>query len=323
MCNCWKEGKVAPPPFDPSLFSAEGGIPHLTVPVDGNEDLYLRHHEWMRNCCEHPFMRIGLKTFGAYFITDNGPMQHRLMCEALEQFGADELPNLRKLTRALGENFMGTLTLDDMKATLKEIAILRNSKTDPCLVNGQEQLDVIWDSHIYGRDITRMLWPAQGDHGKSLFRAELDRNGFNLFSQISAESDRWDKVFQAERFEQKTVTGTGQLSDLNFETTFINLDNGTSFVGNIGVDKGETSFTPFLCVEYSGGRNRYSFATKIEEICAAALDLGQAVHFSGPDVILLEWDVDEQIILDAEAEDMLWKEEVGARRAGEENERSR
>lgn len=52
-CRCWQEGLTSEPPTPRALIVWTEGELDLTLPYDGNEELYSRFDGWKHDCCEH------------------------------------------------------------------------------------------------------------------------------------------------------------------------------------------------------------------------------------------------------------------------------
>ncbi|MCQ3929242.1 MAG: hypothetical protein DPW16_02190 [Chloroflexi bacterium] len=64
-CNCWKEGKTKPYPFDFTFHFDAEGFPQIDLPEPSieteQEEYWQKENElerWLEDCCEHPRMRV-------------------------------------------------------------------------------------------------------------------------------------------------------------------------------------------------------------------------------------------------------------------------
>ena len=122
-CNCFREGKTRPPPFDPSLLSLDGdGSGDVRIRIDDHLPIeekqrlnHLFYSEWRKNCCEHESMAYA-DVFGGWAVL-------RVFQEAMEQMGEDNFP---ALVRVLPEGNYGCIPSEDIAAAEEELNRFEN-----------------------------------------------------------------------------------------------------------------------------------------------------------------------------------------------------
>ena len=287
MCSCWKDGKISAPPFDAALFSTDGDIPHLTVPVEGNEELYYRFHEWMRSCCAHPFMKAKAFTFGM-FACDEAPIQFELMRNVVEQLGADSLPQLVYLTDAMNQGTSGCISVEEAGAILAEIEYLRQQHVRlPFLVDSTTG-EVLRDDLIASAERVPALTPSTWE-AETFVLGHIDLSGLHLFECYHSGRENWKEIFHTQRFKQHILApdfcGKGQ----HLDVVITDLETGSICVCDSWISGSDATPVRSMHVEYRTPHVPFEFVDLIEDVCKAVVETNQPAHYCGQDSILIEW----------------------------------
>jgi hypothetical protein len=292
MCPCVEQGKTQVPADLAEHFSIEGGYPHLTVPFEGNEVLYLKFYQWMKGCCEHPFMEAKSATLGGVLEDETASVAFHVMWNAIEQMGKDRIPLLYRLTCDLGQCTAGSIAVEEVPATLQEIKVLQQHEiVTPFLIDSGTEESVIDDVRYLtcrepvletrtGRWLVDQLFPRVD--------GEISTDGFRIYQQIDSDMD-WVEVFHARRFEQKIIKPQRVAQDP--EVLFTNLETGATFV-----TKGWISTTGMQDSQEFHVDGRKSDICEhvvdvVEKACLWVMETGQPAHYAGPNAIFVDWGV--------------------------------
>jgi hypothetical protein len=288
-CNCVQDRKIEIPSAFAKYFSTEGGYPHLTLPVDGNENVYLQFHEWKRHGCARWFMHQEVKCFGAVMQSDEGPVQFYLMQNAIEQIGQKRLPNLYRLTCALGVNTSGSIFMHQALAILEEIAVLRQQEIRiPFLIDSYTGAVVRDDVIECAERVPVLLSAGDRSIAPNVF-GRITSRGFHIFVQSAEDGTDEQEVFEAQYFEQKIHEPKFAQDEKHRDVVFTNLENGKTFVTDAWITGRDTQNSQIFHVESRKSELDLDFADVIEMVCHWVLDTGQPAHYAGYDALLIEW----------------------------------
>lgn len=234
-CNCWKEGKTKPFPFDYGFHLSEDGEsweidipkPDKSLGEDALQDWYAKNYaldEWLETCCEHP----GMKLVDVRIATVSGMSVFRW---ALEQVGKHHFPTLgAELPVANGgimkpeaaERVMSELVFFCQQESVGRGALLFYSVTGEVIQIYNPVRDGIFRHH-----------PAAGvDMGIDLagfFIAKRYRSNdpaLDLMNKNYKVQSPRQELFRAIHFGQRRIDADG--------IEYINADNGSRFTCNPG-----------------------------------------------------------------------------------------
>lgn len=208
-CNCWKEGRIAPPPVPLDLiYEDQAGYLDLRLPYDGNEETYLAFDTWKATCCEHEEMdyaSVRVSNWGGY----------RSFQQALAKAGWEHFSTLKaELPSANG----GQMPPQAAAKALEELRYFREHADlgeNTFLVN-RETGEVI-GKHIAAYDGV-FTWS-----GKGRVNLGVDEHGFFIID-TSVEPPR--EVFRSLRFEQRLLESELTESHRGGAVEYIDLDSG-------------------------------------------------------------------------------------------------
>lgn len=207
LCNCWKEGRIKPPPFPAEFigFDEEGYL-ELKVAWEGNQEMHDAFDKWQHTCCEHEDMRAADEWVSNWFA-------YRYFQHALERAGWEKFPALKT---GLPEANGGTMPASLCEKALQELDFFKHEArlgTEMFLINTETGTSVKQCEGIWIFD------------GRARVNIGIDRNGFFIISQEAPQEQ-----FRAMRLEQRVDEAQSETGAL-----FINLDTGAQFVGTCNV----------------------------------------------------------------------------------------
>ncbi|GAA0134898.1 hypothetical protein YSY43_17380 [Paenibacillus sp. YSY-4.3] len=177
ICNCVKQGRVKPPPFDIGLLEwTEYGIDLPDSVDDETCDLF---SEWREHACEH-------EDFYYYYDRVYNISGGNLFYGIMEQLGQENFP----LLKSIGEK---TFTANQARKALEELDILESqiSKIQGVfLIESKTQEEYM--RAVFDND--RWNYSSSGN-----FTYELNERGFCIVDQNKGE------LFQSTEFSQELV----------------------------------------------------------------------------------------------------------------------
>lgn len=194
-CNCYKNGKTVPPPFEEYVVIDEDGLIEMVLP-DGLRDAgwdicskyYLPFDRWMMDACEHEDMRYLFERIANI----SGMSKFRNLLE--ERGGEPLFPVLSKyLPRSNG----GTLPVESAQDAIKELEELVRLPDFRFLIECESE------ERLYSAAHGEERWIALFDYRYAFFLGEhgftigkKDRSGF-------VEHEEYTILFRGGKFVQK------------------------------------------------------------------------------------------------------------------------
>jgi len=237
-CNCWLEGKTKPFPFDYQFQFIDDCDIKLPAP-DPDHGTWSEVHAWMKDCCEHPDMRL----LSLRVANEAGMSMFR---EALEETGWERFPTLRE---EIPTGNGGSTHVDKAPLIMHELAtfiqLVGNTQTT-ILVDASTNFVV--QTYIAARQGVFLHNPqAEIDMG-------IDPNGFfiakrhefreaivDIIQKVYKVQEPRQDLFRARRFEMRRIStnskrpsGLGKtlgnkLIDADEQMLFIDLESKAKF----------------------------------------------------------------------------------------------
>lgn len=92
LCDCYQCGRTSEPPIPREFISVRGGFPHLLVPVEGHEEIYMAFYNWLTDCCDHYSMRAFASGLGCshdwHILLGDLELMHHI----IDQAGSERVP---------------------------------------------------------------------------------------------------------------------------------------------------------------------------------------------------------------------------------------
>ena len=285
-CNCLKEGRTKPYPFDYDFSFSEEGWLDVEGGPPPRSSRYLAVKTWLETACEHPQMRyvdvwLGTTQTVAAF------------GQLLKDIGIEHFPKLYANLPPV--DYDGTMTPEaatQMLEDLSRFGTLESPGTYAVLMDSQTKRK-IWDSLSHSGNIFQF-------GGSSRLMMGVDPDGFfikTVLSEIAIDAMAGilvaaarghleiKELFRARQFERRVDYDTGNVVyiDLDSESRFVCEDENNLWqvIDMPGFQRGTWQSATRLSVERRA-MTLDSFRTLLDglqQVCIASIETGNPVRW--------------------------------------------